>query len=336
MKKTILHTALLALLFPFSLYGLGLGQMTVKSSLNQPFLAEIELIDVGRLPITSIKVEIATPEHFEEIGLARAAVLSLLNFKLEKNRRGTLVIKLESTTRMVEPYMDLVVDMTWPKGQLYKTYTILLDPPGYQLASTTIQSSPTGYSNEPRVINETTLTTIAPHALNLSEQNVAVTGQVETSSLPKNSEIPAIPKLNMQSMMDAMPPLIPENTQFAMPDKVSQSTEQYPTTQAELAITTAAVESVRESNALLMEQSHLLQNQNKQLQQQLQNRDKEMEHMRIQIQEIVTQRTTVPAQTSSSNTAHSVLLWPILLILLAAGGSSIASWLTAIMKSRSL
>lgn len=50
---------------PISLYALGLGEMKVQSSLDQPFSAEIELIDVGADPLASIKVNLADPEQFE-------------------------------------------------------------------------------------------------------------------------------------------------------------------------------------------------------------------------------------------------------------------------------
>lgn len=446
LNKTLLHTALLALSFPFSLYGLGLGQMTVKSSLDQPFLAEIDVLDVGGLPSTSIKVGVADPENFEEIGLDRAAVLSLLHFKLEKNAQGTLVVRVQSTERMVDPYMELVVDMAWPKGQLYKAYTVLLDPPGYQLVLTTIQGSPTRYrksttfSNQPGVINKTVHTTVAhnpplikdrkkqtTYGPTISHDNVwqiaqryktseiilpqvvlALVGAnpeafkdgnlnglkvgvrliipatheishvpaelateevmahdkawndkssinhvinppyihseqvsdatlvgdhvatpvptVEHNSSALSSTIPAIPKFNASSTMDAMPQLISASNHNVHVHKIPQSTENYSRTKAELDITAAAVESVRESNALLMEQLHLLQEQNKQLQLQLQQRDQEMEQMRVQIQQIVKQRLAVAAQTSSPHKESSSLWLPIFLLLLAAGGGGLAYW----------
>lgn len=91
---------------PISLYALGLGEMKVQSSLDQPFSAEIELIDVGADPIASIKVNLADPEQFEQIGLERTAVLSLLRFQVERNPKGTPVVKVSSTERMTEPYME--------------------------------------------------------------------------------------------------------------------------------------------------------------------------------------------------------------------------------------
>ncbi len=145
MKQKVLHAALLALMTPLSLYGMGLGQMTVKSALDQLFIAEVELIDVGSTPLSSIKVGVADPDHFEEVGANRAAVLSLLNFKIDRNVSGKTMVYIYSQERIVEPFMELVIDLTWPKGQVYKAYNILLDPPGYHL-STHIKGGRTYYS----------------------------------------------------------------------------------------------------------------------------------------------------------------------------------------------
>lgn len=440
---------------PMSLYALGLGEMTVESSLDQPFLAEIELIDVGNIPLTSIRVGLADPENFEQIGIERTAVLSLLNFKIEKNSRGKLVIKVHSLERMTEPYMELVVDLTWPKGQLYKAYTVLLDPPGYQLVSTTAQSSPTHYknknvstyANEPGVINKTVITTVDHNPVNVNDSKkkatygptitnesvwqiaqryktsdvilpqivLAIVGanpdafnegnlnglkvgvrlvipstqeimqvpadlateevmahdkawnektvinhviappymssqtttsnntNTQTSAFApsgNNSQLPPIPKLNMQTVIkhtsvplplisaDALVGLGNTGQQPVQQYKVPQSTEQDAKTKAELSITTAAVESVRESNAVLMEQLRLMQEQNRKLQQQLDKRDQELETIRKQMQVIITDRQSVASQSSSStaNDSSSNVWLLLLLLVIAAGGGGFAYW----------
>ncbi len=106
--------------------------MTVHSYLNQPFHAEIELIDVGNLPSSAIKVSVASVEDFERAGLERSYILDALIFQLEKKRRKTYLV-VRSIEPITEPYLDLLVDLAWPNGQVYRAYTVLLDPPAYQL-----------------------------------------------------------------------------------------------------------------------------------------------------------------------------------------------------------
>lgn len=432
-----------------SLYGLGLGEMTVKSSLDQPFLAEIELIDVGSAPLMGIRVGVADPENFEQIGMDRAAVLSLLHFKIEKNEHGKFIVLVQSVERMTEPYMEVVVDLTWPHGQLYKAYTVLLDPPGYQLVSTTAQSSPTHYKsgatyhNEPGVINKQVITKVDHNPVSLNDakkkstygptvtnENIwQIAQRYKTSevTLPqvvlaivgtnpdvfvkgnlnglkigvrlnipstadilnvpadlataevmshdsawndktsinhvltppyiniqgmdinpslKNSEIPMIPKLTSQGLslqgvmqklikLNSSIPVITQNQSIVQPPK-PKSIEHNETSKAEISITSAAVESVRESNALLMEQLHLLQDQNKTLQQKLDKRDKQIELIQKQMAVMMKERLAIASQASSSSTNNQPsYFWSLLLLLIAAtGGGGFAYWYFRIREEK--
>lgn len=112
---------------------MGVGDMTVNSYLNQPFNAEIQLIDVGHTPLSDIKASLASNEDFERVGLERSNVLDLLTLAVDKNAENQPVIKVQSFERITEPYMQVLVDVAWPNGQMYRAYTILLDPPNYQL-----------------------------------------------------------------------------------------------------------------------------------------------------------------------------------------------------------
>lgn len=133
MKKNALYTALLSLSFSLHSYGMGLGDLTVKSYLDQPFNAEIELIDVGNLPISGIKANLASVEDFERVGLEQIYALSSFRFNIERKIDGKTVIVVSSVDRISEPFIPLLVDLVWADGQVYRSYTILLDPPNYPL-----------------------------------------------------------------------------------------------------------------------------------------------------------------------------------------------------------
>ncbi len=120
---------------------MGLGDISVHSSLNQPFDAEIELLDVGDTPLSLIKVNLASAEDFERLNLERAYALDLLVFTVDKTATGKPIIKVRSIERMDEPYLQMLVDLGWVNGQVYRAYTILLDPPEYQLTRVKKQTS---------------------------------------------------------------------------------------------------------------------------------------------------------------------------------------------------
>ena len=112
---------------------MGLGDISVHSYLDQPFHADIQLIDVGNTPLNEIKVTLASAEDFVRVGLERAFALNLLSFQVKKDKHGNPIVDISSTERISEPYMQMLVDLAWAGGQVYRSYNILLDPPNYKL-----------------------------------------------------------------------------------------------------------------------------------------------------------------------------------------------------------
>lgn len=167
MKINRFYMAMLSLSVPFALYSMGMGEMKVTSFLNQPFNAEIPLIDVGGVPVDGIKATLASLEEFERIGLELNETLSFLKFEIRRNTQGKIVIHIWSDERITEPYLELLVDLAWANGQLYRAYTILLDPPGYKLMTSHVSidklpvyKSGVAMKGEPGVINKPVYTQI--------------------------------------------------------------------------------------------------------------------------------------------------------------------------------
>ncbi|MBF7144653.1 MULTISPECIES: FimV family protein [Pseudomonas] len=108
---------------------LGLGEISLHSALNQPFNADILLSDTQGLDEGDITVSLGTPEEFARAGIERTFLLTDLRFT-PLFRNGQKVIHVTSSKVVVEPYLSFIVQVTQPSGQLLRTYTVLLDPPG--------------------------------------------------------------------------------------------------------------------------------------------------------------------------------------------------------------
>jgi len=54
-----------------------------------------------------------------------------LKFKVETNANGEPYIKITSVQPINEPFVNLLVELTWSSGKLLREYTFLLDPLGY-------------------------------------------------------------------------------------------------------------------------------------------------------------------------------------------------------------
>ncbi|MGC1331407.1 type IV pilus assembly protein FimV, partial [Pseudomonas sp.] len=108
---------------------LGLGDITLHSSLGQPLNADIALVDAQGLDQADLSVSLATAEEFARSGVDRVFFLNDLHFTpvLGGDRK---FIHVTSTKAVTEPYLDFLVQVNRPSGQLLREFTVLLDPPG--------------------------------------------------------------------------------------------------------------------------------------------------------------------------------------------------------------
>ena len=109
---------------------LGLGQMQVKSGLNQPLVAEIPIFAAMPGEVDNLNIRLASPEAFERVGLERPNYLTAnLTFSVGKNARGQNVVLVTSSGKFVEPLLSFLIEADWGRGSVTKEYTALIDPP---------------------------------------------------------------------------------------------------------------------------------------------------------------------------------------------------------------
>ncbi|WP_339485774.1 FimV/HubP family polar landmark protein [Pseudomonas sp. EL_65y_Pfl2_R95] len=130
-RKLVLAMAAASALSSGMAHALGLGEVTLKSSLNQPLEAEIELVEARDLAPNEVLPSLATPEEFNKAGVERQFFLTDLKFTPVIKPNGKSVIRITSTKAVREPYLNFLVEVLWPNGRLLREYTVLLDPPLY-------------------------------------------------------------------------------------------------------------------------------------------------------------------------------------------------------------
>lgn len=108
----------------------GLGRLNVLSSMGQPLVAEIELVSVTKEELGSLSARIASPDTFRAANLQYNPSLAGARLTIERRPNGLHYLKLTSSRAVSEPFIDLLVELTWASGRLSREYTALLDPPG--------------------------------------------------------------------------------------------------------------------------------------------------------------------------------------------------------------
>jgi len=117
------------LLVPAISFALGLGPITMRSSLNQPLDAEIDIHSAQPGDLDGFAVRLASPEDFSRINVDRSAFLNEIQFKLRTRPDGSAYIHLTTRQKVTEPYLDFLIEARWPRGRALKEYTVLVDPP---------------------------------------------------------------------------------------------------------------------------------------------------------------------------------------------------------------
>lgn len=109
---------------------LGLGQIQVKSGLDQPLLAEIPIIAASPGELDQLNVRLASPDAFARVGLDRPIELTAnLQFSIGKNARGQQVVLITTASKFAEPVLSFLIEADWGKGTVTREYTALIDPP---------------------------------------------------------------------------------------------------------------------------------------------------------------------------------------------------------------
>src|SRR5438874_2494551 len=132
----------LLLALPSAAFALGLGDIRLLSPLNAPLDAEVELVDVAPDEVNTLQAQLASRETFARYGLEWPAYLSGVQVHVVHSPNGREVLKLKSTEAISEPFMTVLLEVSWSRGHLVREYTMMLDPPVYTPGQSAVASAP--------------------------------------------------------------------------------------------------------------------------------------------------------------------------------------------------
>ncbi|MFC5461886.1 FimV/HubP family polar landmark protein [Massilia niabensis] len=105
----------------------GLGKLTVLSALGQPLRAEIELNAVSADEASGLVAKLASADAYRAANIDLNPALLALRFAVEQ-RGGRHFVRITSPQPLNEPFVDLLLELSWNNGRLVREYTFLLDP----------------------------------------------------------------------------------------------------------------------------------------------------------------------------------------------------------------
>jgi pilus assembly protein FimV len=186
-KHKFYPVVLLALLSPMASFALGLGDIHLKSSLNAPLDAEIDLLGASAEDLAGLKATLADREAFSRGGLDYPTFLGPLSMAAEKAADGRNVLHVHSANVANEPFATLLVTVDWPRGHVVREYTVLLDPPVFSAEgpsrAAAVAAPSAGSSARSGMVERHAAAPAAPSA----SENANATPSAATASAPTPS-----------------------------------------------------------------------------------------------------------------------------------------------------
>ncbi|WP_111266151.1 FimV/HubP family polar landmark protein [Marilutibacter maris] len=109
---------------------LGLGEIVVRSRLDQPLLAEIPIISNDPAELERLQARLASPETFARVGLEPPqGVVSNLRFMVGLDNAGNPVVRVTSAQPVDQAALTFLIEVDWGQGRLVREYSALLDAP---------------------------------------------------------------------------------------------------------------------------------------------------------------------------------------------------------------
>nr|WP_314563423.1 FimV/HubP family polar landmark protein [uncultured Pseudomonas sp.] len=126
---------------PQAAFALGLGGITLQSSLNEPLRARIELVNIGDAGAEDFRIHLAANEAFAQAGVDRTQFLDDLKFTPHLRTAAGSYVEVTSRRSLVEPYLGFIVQLEQPGGKQLREFTLLVDPPRSGGAPTSVAST---------------------------------------------------------------------------------------------------------------------------------------------------------------------------------------------------
>ena len=112
-----------------AVWALGLGKLAVQSALGETLRAEIDVTSLTAEEASNLRVRVAPPESYRAAGVDYNAVLPGTTVVLQRRADGRPYLRLSSDRSVQEPFVDVILELSWSTGRLVREYTLLLDPP---------------------------------------------------------------------------------------------------------------------------------------------------------------------------------------------------------------
>ena len=127
---------------PGAAHALGVGRLNVQSALGEGMRAEIDITSLTPDEAASLAVRVASPDAYRAAGVDYNAVLSGTQATVVRRADGRATLRLNSDRAVQEPFIEVILELSWASGRLVREFTLLFDPPGSRNAPPSQAAAP--------------------------------------------------------------------------------------------------------------------------------------------------------------------------------------------------
>ena len=129
MKNLIKVFLALAFIWNNPVSALGLGKETLHSTIGQKLFIEMPISGIDAIDQDQVRFSVAPVDVYELMNIDYNPDHHQYNLSIMPNDNGGLTLVVTSKKSIREPFIDFVINMSAPIGQLYKEVSVLLDTP---------------------------------------------------------------------------------------------------------------------------------------------------------------------------------------------------------------
>ena len=108
---------------------LSLGDITVRSALNDPLDARIAIHSTDAAEILNAKIQLASQDVHDKAGVEMTRHLLRMKFKPVVAGNGKFAIQVTTTRPVSEPVLEFIIEVIGGGTNLIRGYAVHLDPP---------------------------------------------------------------------------------------------------------------------------------------------------------------------------------------------------------------
>lgn len=185
----------------------SMGRINVLSALGQPLRAEVEL-SADPQELAQMKVRLAPPSVFKQAEVPYTRALSSLRFTLDQ-KGDKPIVRVSSDKPIHDPFLDFLVEISWPNGSMVREYTFLLDPPDNTARNAALASK---FPEPKEFVNPPVTTASPPPVVKPIEEPKVQSQMFVAADLPTSAPTPAPTELPV-----AAPVVAPSTSAAAAP-----------------------------------------------------------------------------------------------------------------------